>query len=98
MNLVIVYGKIISIIDFKFIYKRYKCEEKYKHISIAKSKIKLLNNSIVEIYCFDEIADFIYRNLREDDFVLIEGKLDSEMKIECRKCEIHNYFSNKKTG
>lgn len=93
MNIVIICGKIVSEIDFKFIYDRYKnikieYEEKYKHTSIAKCKVKLLNNSIVEIYGYDEIADYMYRNFKENQIIALEGNLDSEMKIEVRSTYI----------
>ena len=89
MNIVIICWKIVSKIDFKFIYDRYKnikieYKEKYKHTSIAKCKVKLLNNSIVEIYGYDEIEDYMYRNFKENQIIALEGKLDSEMKIEVR--------------
>lgn len=79
MNIVIIYGKVIEKIDFKFIYDRYN--NKNKHISIAKSKLKLMNNSIVEIYGYDEMADYIYRNLKNEMYIIVEGKIDSNMKI-----------------
>ena len=62
MNIVIVYGKIVSKIDFKFIYSRYKTEKeynsKYKHTSIVRFKIKLLDNNLIEVYGYDNIADY----------------------------------------
>ena len=90
MNMVIIYGEIISKIEFKFIYTRYKNSETiknknyeiYKHISIAKSKIRLCDNSIIEIYGYDKIADYMYRKLKENDNILIQGKIDSNMKVE----------------
>ena len=89
MNMVIICGKIISKMEFKFIYDRYKNNEEkknkndeiYKHISIARCKIKLSNNSILEIYGYDNIADYMYRYLNENDNTLIKGKLDDNMKI-----------------
>lgn len=86
MNIVIIYGKIVSKIEFKFIYDRYKekdnIKEKYKHTSIAKCKIRLENDSIVEVYGYDNIADYMYRYMKENEEVLIEGKIDGNMKIE----------------
>ena len=86
MNIVIIYGKIVSKIEFKFIYDRYKekdnIKEKYKHTSIAKCKIKLQNESILVIYGYDEVADYMYRYIKENEEVLIEGKIDDNMKIE----------------
>ena len=44
----------------------------------------LRNKSIVKIYGYDKIADFMYINLKENDYILIEGKLDSNMEIEVK--------------
>ena len=86
MNIVIIYGKIVSKIKFKFIYDRYKekdnIKQKYNHTSIAKCKIRLENDSIVEVYGYDNIADYMYRYMKENEEVLIEGKIDGNMKIE----------------
>ena len=86
MNIVIIYGKIASKIDFKFIYDRYKekdnIKEKYKHTSIAKCKIKLQNESILVIYGYDEVADYMYRYIKENDNIFLEGRIDGNMKIE----------------
>lgn len=105
MNIVIILGKIVSEIDFKFIYNRYteknnkvirnikrgeknssKKELKNK-ISIATCKVELLNKSIVKIYGYDDIADYIYRNLKIYKYILIEGKIDSKKGIEVKKCK-----------
>ena len=56
-------------------------KEKYKHTSIAKCKIRLENDSIIEVYGYDNIADYMYRYLKENKSVLIEGKIDSNMKV-----------------
>ena len=86
MNVVVIYGKIVSKIEFKFIYDRYKekdnIKEKYKHTSIAKCKIKLQNESILDIYGYDEVADYMYRYIKENDNIFLEGRIDGNMKIE----------------
>ena len=91
MNLVIVFGKIVSSIGFKFIYDRYMIDsnDKYNHTSIAKCEIMLLNKSIVRIYGYDKIADFMYKDLKYNDYILIEGKLDSNMEIEVKQVKSH---------
>ena len=89
MNIAIICGKIISKMEFKFIYDRYKNNEEkknkndeiYKHISIARCQLKLSNNSIIEIYGYDNIADYMYRYLKENGNILLKGKLDNNMKI-----------------
>ena len=83
MNIVIIYGEIYSNIDFKFIYNKYakKKLEKYKHTSIVRCKIRIENNSIVEVYGYDNMADYMYSKLKEKDKIIIEGKIDSNMLI-----------------
>ena len=46
MNLVIVFGKIVSNVEFKFIYNRYSSRELKDKTSIAICRIELLNKSI----------------------------------------------------
>ena len=82
MNLVIVLGKIASNVEFKFIYNRYSSKELKDKTSIATCRIELLNKSIVKVYGYDNIADYMYRNLKVNDSILIEGKLDSLCNIE----------------
>ena len=77
--------------EFKFIYDRYYKssknyeQDKYKHTSIVKFAIKLLNNSVIKVYGYDDIADLICRQCKKNDKILIEGRLDSNMKVEIMK-------------
>ena len=56
-NICIVYGKIVSEIEFKFIINV------KKYYSIAMFQIELNNKSIVTVRGYNEIADRRYRNL-----------------------------------
>ena len=47
----------------------------YMHTSVAKCKIELSNNSVIEIQGYDDVADFMYRHLKEKDVVWLEGAL-----------------------
>ena len=86
MNIVIMFGKIVSNIEFKFIYNRYTKNWGMEHkTSIVKCKIELANGSIVEVYGYDEIADFMYRNLKNDANICIQGRLDSNGKVEIQE-------------
>ena len=91
MNLVIVYGIIVTNVDFRFIYDRFCCDkdniEKYNHVSVASCRLRLLNDSVIEIYGFDNVADFMIRNLNINDGIYIEGKLDNEGKVEIKGYE-----------
>ena len=73
MNIVIISGKIVSEIEFKFIYDRYGT--KSKHTSISSCYVKLDNNSIILIYGYDCMADFMYRHLKDGDVVICSGNL-----------------------
>ena len=50
----------------------------------GKFKMELENGSMVKVYGYDEIADFIYKKLQKNNSVLIEGSLDSNRDIECK--------------
>lgn len=76
MNIVIICGKIISKIDFKFIYHKDKQE---KHTSIAICKLQIDNNTIIEVYGYDEVADTLYRSYLRT--IWCEGSMEENMKI-----------------
>ena len=44
-----------------------------KYVSIAKGKLILKDKNVVDIYGYDDIADFLYRN--EDKLIWIEGSI-----------------------
>ncbi len=79
MNIVILYGKVVSQIDFKFIYNRYN--KKNTYTSIAQCEVMLENNSIITIYGYDDVADFMYRKLNKNVNILIEGAIGNNMMI-----------------
>lgn len=76
MNICIVYGKIVSEIEFKFIINV------KKYYSIAIFQIELNNKSIVTVKGYNEIADYCYRNLKIGDNIYIQGRLNNMMEIE----------------
>ena len=77
MNLCILMGKIITDIEFKFIINS-------KNKSIAYFDMKLLNKSIVRIKAYNEMADYIYRKLKIDQYIIIEGRIKEDGSIECK--------------
>ena len=70
MNICFLLGKIISEPTFDFLYK---C----KNISISSFCLKTRNGNIVQIFGYDEIADFLYSHLAINDDVYVEGYLTS---------------------
>ena len=82
MNRCFLIGKVLNEPEFKFIYM--KC-----NISIAYFYIKLKNGSVLKIYGYDDMADYIYRNIISGKIVTIEGELREEKRnIEVRINEI----------
>ncbi len=72
--------KRISDINFKFVIN---CKEKSKVVF----KAKLLNNSEIEMFAYDNIADYIYQKNLEIFF--LRGKLRENMQVEI--IEIYNF-------
>ena len=77
MNIVMISGKIVSEVDFNFIYNKNKKE---KHTSIAMCKLKLDDDSIIDVYGYDEVTDFLYQNSTAN--VWAEGTIDINMMVE----------------
>lgn len=79
MNICFILGKVISKVEFKFIYNS-------KDVSISIFKIMLRNKSTIECMAYNDVADYIYRNVKIDDMLLIEGKIHND-SIEILKTE-----------
>ena len=74
MNICFLIGKIISEIEFKFIIQG-------KNTAIAIFQIELENKSIITVKAYNEIADYCYKDLKNNDTIMIQGRLEKE-KIE----------------
>ena len=70
MNICIVYGKIVSKIEFEFIINV------KKYYSIVIFQIELNNKSIVTVKGYNEIADYCYKNLSKGKYCVIQGKIN----------------------
>ena len=82
MNKVFLIGKVKEKVDFKFYIKS-------KKISVAKTKVILANKSVVTIKGYDNMADYMHQNIKENDVIFIEGKLNENMEVEVIK--IYNF-------
>ena len=70
MNEVFIIGKVITEVKFDFILNS-------KHISIARfGVITVRDKQEIEIMAYDEMADYIYANLKHKDVVIINGYLE----------------------
>lgn len=74
MNLCFLQGKVIGNIEFKFILNS-------PNISVAIFDIELTNKSIVKIKAYDELADYCYSKLKENNQIVIYGYLKEETVI-----------------
>ena len=84
MNICFLIGKIISKIDFKFIINS-------KNISIAIFKIELENKSQITVKAYNDLADYCYSKLKKGNMILIEGTLDTKLKIIAKNiCVLEN--------
>ena len=77
MNICIIVGKIVSEIEFKFIINS-------KHQSISYFDLELSNKSIVKVKAYDEIADYVYSKIKNEQ-ILINGELRNDGIIEIQE-------------
>ena len=86
MNICFLTGKIVSDIKFDFmIYSR--------PTSIVQFYIKEKRKNIIKIVGYDKIADYCYKNLKKNNIVFIEGRMEKvkdEMVIKIN--EIVSFF------
>ena len=83
MNICFLIGEVVSKIDFRFILN---AENKEK-VSKSVFNVKLRNGSILKVYGYDEISDYCYRKLNENNTILIQGELKKK-GIELENIEI----------
>ena len=75
MNICFFIGKIISDIDFKFI-----VNDK-SNTAVAIFKLKVDENCILTIKGYNELADLCYRNLSINNYIALQGELNSKMEV-----------------
>lgn len=73
MNRCFISGLVNSDVKFSFTLRK-------NPISIAKFKLKLLNGANIDVYALNELADYCYRKLKREKYVLIEGRLNTNVK------------------
>ena len=75
MNEVFLIGKVLKEVEFKFIINSIR-------ISKAKFSIKTVtDNEIINIVAYDEIADYVYRNVKKEDTIMINGYIENNNVI-----------------
>ena len=72
MNEVFIIGKIITEAKFDFILNS-------KHISVSRFKIMTIyDKQEINITAYDEMADYVYVNIKQGNFVMINGYLKND--------------------
>ena len=75
INLCFLNGKVINEIDLKFIYDRRKKTLSKKNTSIVKIKLELLDGQVIELYAYNEMADYMFRNIQKGEHIRIQGEV-----------------------
>lgn len=75
INLCFLSGKIKSEIDFKFIYNSKTKSLSKKHTSIVFIDLEIAKEQIVKLYAYDEIADWIYQNVEQNNWIWVQGRV-----------------------
>ena len=83
MNICFIIGKIISDVEFDFIIDNNKGFKNDK-ISVVRFKLKLLDENVLNIIGYNNIADFCYQKLKIGENVLIQGFINNSGKIEIK--------------
>ena len=74
MNEVFLIGKVITEVEFKFIINA-------KNISIAKFNLKTTDKQIIKVEAYNEQAYSVFRRLRKEDNIIINGYITTKGTI-----------------
>ena len=83
MNICFIIGKIISDVEFDFIIDNNKGFKNDK-ISVVRFKLKLLDENVLNIIGYNNVADFCCQKLKIGENVLIQGFINNSGKIEIK--------------
>ena len=76
MNEVFIIGKVIGEVKYKFILEKHNNAK-------AVICLELLDKTKLEVIAYNEIADYVFRNLDENKLVFINGKIYGKEVIAC---------------
>ena len=75
MNIVCIAGKVINEINLQFVYDKKRKNISKIHTSIIELMVEVNNKNIIYSRAYDEVADYVYRNIKRYDFVILYGKV-----------------------
>ena len=81
MNICFFIGIICTDVEFKFVLNG-------KNDSIVRFKIKLSNDSVINVIAYNQLADYCYRKLKINDAIFLEGWLNFRQEIIAEKIMI----------
>ncbi len=82
LNLCFISGRVLNKIDLKFIYDPERKSLNKKHTSIVVIELELEDKQIINLHAYDEMADFIYKHVVQNDTIWVIGELrDNIIKI-----------------
>ena len=87
MNICFLIGKIISDVEFDFIIDNNKGLKNEK-ISVVRFKLKLLDENVVNIIGYNNIAEFCYQKLNIGNYTFIEGYINTFGVVEIKNIKI----------
>lgn len=82
MNTCFFSGKVISNVIFKFIMSKNVSFKECKNISICYFYIQLENKTILKFKAYDDLADVCFKNIKQGDFVIFSGRINSDLEVE----------------
>lgn len=83
INLCFLSGTVRNEIDLKFIYNAKTKSLSKKHTSIVLLNLEIEKEQIIKTYAYDEVADWIYRNIQRGNFISLQGRITEKgVKIE----------------
>ena len=83
INLCFIKGKVVDKKELKFVYDKNKKSLSKSHICIIKLELELEDKQTIYLKAYNEMADFVYKNVNEEDIIMLQGVLrDNIVEIE----------------
>lgn len=78
MNICVVFGVILDEVKYNFILNS-------KNNSFAELKIKLQNDSVINVIAYNQTADYCYRRLNKNDRIFVQGRVQTNLIVLAEK-------------
>ena len=78
LNICFFMGKVINKVDLNFVYNKRKKRLSKRHICIVNLELELEGKEHIALKAYNEIADFVYKNVKEGDNIFVQGILEGE--------------------